>query len=230
VAIDGGTSTFRNEFANGLTPSLSSDTYTVGGTLGWMRELSPGRSLGVELAHRYFGFLTPSSHTNYSYAKLRFEQKVAQAYTFYVGAGPSVSTIIGQDPKPNYAVDAGVTRQSKRTTMGAHFAHETQLSNFQGALASDTASASLTYRGRRRWNSTTTFSYSRQGVVIATSGDLDTYSANQRLGYAFSPSWEAFANYSYLTQNGTAATPNQNYHRNLISFGISYTLSPAVRY
>jgi hypothetical protein len=230
VAIDGGTSSFRNEFATGVTPLLASDTYVVGGTIGWMRVVSPGRSFGFDLAHRYFGFLSPSSHTNYSYAKLRFEQKVQQTYTFYVGAGPSVSTVIGQDPKPNYAVDAGVTHQSKRMTIGVNFAHETSLSNFQGALGSDTASASLSYRGPRRWSSTTTFGYTRQSAVAVNTGDLDTYSGNQRFGYSFSSSWEAFANYSYLAQNGTSATPNQNYHRNLISFGISYTLSPAVRY
>jgi hypothetical protein len=229
VGIDGGTTTFRNEFGTGLTPLLASDTYSVGGTLGWRREVSPGRSFGIEAGHRYFGFQTPSSHTHYSYAKLRFEQKFRQDYTFYVGAGPSVSSVVGQDWNPDYAVDAGLTRQSKRTTIGLNYAHETRLSNFQGALASDSATGSFTYRGLRRWNTTTTLGFARQSIV-ASNVDLDTYSGSQRIGYDFSRFWQAFVSYSYATQLGTAAIPNQNYHRNLFSFGISYTLSPAVRY
>jgi hypothetical protein len=230
VGIDGATADFRNEFGgSGVSSSLSSDTYSVGGNLGWRREVTPGRTLGIEVGHRYFGFRSPSSHTNYSYAKLRFEQKFRQQYTFTVGAGPSFSPIPGQEWNPDYAIDAALTRQTKHTTIGLNVGHETRLSNFQGALGATSANASIGLRGLRRWNTTTTFGYARNSM-IGTSADLDTYSGSQRFGYAFSPSWEVFTSYSFISQVGTVTTPHQNFHRNLISFGIKYTLSPAVRY
>lgn len=230
VGINGETTSFRNEFGlNGVSPLLASDTYAVGGTLGWNREVTPGRTIGVEVGHRYFGFQTPASHNNYSYAKLRFEQKFHQQYTFSVGAGPAVSRILGQDWHPDYAIDAGLTRQTKGTTIGVNFSHETRLSNFQGALGATTATASIGLRGLRHWTTTSTFGFSRN-AIIGNLGDLDTYSGSQRIGYAFSPSWEVFTSYSHVSQMGSSIVPNQKYHRNLFSFGISYTLSPAVRY
>ena len=150
-------------------------------------------------------------------------------YTLHLGAGPSFSSVVGQDWNPDYAVDASLTRQTKRTTIGMSFGHETRLSNFQGALGSTNAAASLGFHALRRFNTTTTFSFARNSVV-AGSGDLDTYSGSERIGYDISPSWQAFTSYSYATQLGAAVIGNQNFHRNLISFGISYTLSPAVRY
>lgn len=230
VGINGATTSFSDQFvAGGVSPSLSSDTYSVGGSLGWKRELTPGRSFGVEFGHRYFGFRSPSSHTNYEYAKLRFEQKFRQQYTFTLGAGPSFSRLPGQDWNPDYAVDAGLTRTSRRTTIGLNVTHETRLSNFQGALGATSANASIGLRALRHWNTTTTFGFARNSLVNG-SGDLDSYSGSERIGYSFTPSWEVFSSYRYTTQLGTAAIPFQNFHRNLISFGISYTLSPAVRY
>lgn len=230
TGIEGGTSDFRNEFGgSGVSPSFSSDTYSVGANLGVQHQLTPGRSVGVQFGHRYFGFRSPSGHNNYSYSKLFFEQKFQQMYTLHLGAGPSFSSFVGQDWNPDYAVDASLTRQTKRITIGVNFGHETRLSNFQGALGSTSATASLGFRVLRRFNTTTTFGFARNSIV-SSNGNLDAYSGSQRIGYDISPSWQAFTSYSYTTQLGTAVIGNQNYHRNLISFGISYTLSPAVRY
>jgi hypothetical protein len=185
--------------------------------------------VGFEVGHRYLAFQTFASHTNYSYAKLRFEQKFRKRYTLSLGAGPSFSSFAGRDWDPSYAVDGRLTRQSRRTTIGLSFGHETRLSNFQGAFGSTSATASIGFRTWHRFSPTATFGFARSRLINGT-GDLDAFSGSQRFGYDISPSWQAYVGYSYATQLGVAAVPNQHHHKNLFSFGITYTLSPAVRY
>jgi hypothetical protein len=228
-AIEGGTTSFSNEFGTGVSRSLSQDTYSAGGYAGWNHAIKQGRFFGVQGGYRFLSSGIPGSHINYGYAKLRFEQEFARKYSFRIGAGPSFTTLERGGIDTSYAIDAGLTRTGRSVNIGFDARHGAQLGSLQGTINATSASAFANLHRWRRWNTTSSLSFARNSQINSQNA-IDSYAVGQRIGYDFSPAWQAFASYSYATQIGDSIFANQTFHRNLIGFGISYTLSPAVRY
>jgi hypothetical protein len=208
---------------------LSLDSYSAGGYAGWNHAVKQGRTFGVQGGYRYLNSGLPGSHISFGYAKLRFEQEFAHKYSFRLGVGPSFTTLEHGGIDASYAIDAGLTRTRRTVDIGFDARHGAQLGSLQGTINATSASAFANLHPWKRWNTTTSLSFVRNSQ-INSKNVIDSYAASQRIGYDFSPTWQAFASYSYATQIGDSVFANQTFHRNLISFGISYTLSPAVRY
>lgn len=228
ASIQGGTS-FYSKAPGVITPN-GQDSFTAGATLGWTFSPSPRQSFSIEAAHRYFAFTTPSEHQQYDYVKARVTRRLASRWALKLGAGPSFRND-QRGLTTSYALDGSLTHDWQRFAAGLSYDRGSGLSAIRGALTSQTATAFVSYRRSQKWTATASFGHSLTEQVTNRSLNTQSYSAAIQGSYFLTKALSANVRYSYMHQDSDLASFFGNtFHRNLIGFGISYTLSPAVRY
>jgi hypothetical protein len=224
ASIHGGTMFYSK--APGLVSTMGQDSFSAGMDLGWNYSPSAQRTFGVEVGHQYFAFTSPSDHQQYDFVKGRYTHRFARRWELKLGAGPSVRNHLG-GLNTTYAVDGSLTRQWERFQAGLAYDHGAGLSAVRGALTAETASGFLRYSRSERWNITTSFAHSQNEQIADRSLNTQSYSASFEGSYLFSRSFSGYARYSYVHQDSDLVSLLGNaFHRNLVSFGIRYTIRP----
>ncbi len=234
VSINLQASTVKFTPANGvpLSTQFSQNSFSGTGTIRWDNEFIPRHKIGLELGNSYFGFLNPSSHSFYQYAKLRYSQSFGHGFQISAGAGPSRQE--GQAnpfsglPKTQgtgYAADFSFSKGSERQNIGITFSHGSQLGLTQGSLATDGAAISFMRRFGRKWHTDGSFGYSRsQSQLASLPSNNMSYSASGEVGYQFRPDLDFTAGYSYMNQTVDQTLPGiQDFDRNVYRVGVHYT-------
>ena len=220
--------------ANGIPVStlFSQNSYSGGGDLGWDYEFVPKRKIGIELCNTYFGFLDPSSHSYYQFAKLRYSQSFGHGYQFSMGAGPSRRETqanplfgLGKIQSTGYAADLSLSKVSERQTIGVTYNHGSQLGLTQGSIASDSVSLSAMRKIGRKWHADGSFSYSlSNSASVLSPSDNSSYAVSASLGYQLRRDLDFTAGYSYVNELiGQGLPGSLGFDRNIYRVGLHYT-------
>ena len=220
-----------------LAPGFAAKSFSNGATVRWEDEVVPKKKIGLEAGEQYFGFLSPASHSNYQFVKLRYSQSFGHGFQFTIGAGPGrrerqLSATFGSGTDQlDYAIDASLTKTGQRGSLGVTYSRGTQLGLTQGSLASDSLSASAMRQVGRRWHLGAGFSYSQSSTESAAFvGTTNAYAANGDITYQFSPVFGLNAGYSYILQDTGVVLPffGSGFDRNVYRIGFKYTFQRIV--
>jgi hypothetical protein len=231
ITVRGATTNFFEQNGVPLVSGRAREQYSAGANVGWDYEFVPGKKLGAEGGYSYFGFADPASHTNFEFAKLRYEQGIGRGFSFSVGAGPSVRQRQGlDDASIGYAMDVTLSKQAARYNVIGHYGRGNSLGSTQGTLTTDSVSIALSRSLMRRWDVGGSLGYSRSAHPETSDLALQSLGTNVQVGYALSPTIRAYTSYSYANQFGRSGPlAVYNFDRNLFAFGIGYTFGAAVR-
>jgi hypothetical protein len=232
INLQGSVIDFKSDHGVPLSTAIARRSFSSGGSIRWDDEFRPKRKIGVEFGDQYFGLLTPSSHSHYQFAKLRYSQTFGNGYQFSAGAGPSrterqaTATFAGNDPNSiDYAVDVSLAKASARQSIGVTYNHGSQLGLTQGSLGSDSVSASYLRQLGRKWHWDSGFGYSRvQSETAFTLTSVNSYSANGSIEYQLMPQLSFNAGYSYVFQDLGQNILGSNFDRNVFRVGLKYRL------
>ena len=229
ASINGGTSFYSK--APGIAYTSGQDSFTAGASLGWNYSSSARQSFGLQGGHSYFAFTSPAQHQNYDYAKLRYQRKFARQWEFKAGAGPSFrNTGHGADVATSYALDASLVRDWEKLRAGVSYDRGSSLSAVRSALTSSSASAFVSYHASRRWELGGSFGQSVNQQSTNHGLETRSYSASFHGSYSLTRSLSAFTNYSYVQQDSDLVSLSNQFHRNLVSFGLRYSVRPFERF
>ena len=204
-------------------PQLS--RYVVGAADAQLqRAINPLQAIGVELTDVYVKGMSPIGNSNFTSAKLTFQQAIAQHGSLHMGAGPlyshAASTFYPTEDDYSYTADFSIDYQTSFARMSAGYSRIFQLGYLAPATAAHQFNAVFDRPVTRSMDLIVDARYVRAlAPKTYNTGNYSDFGLSSQLAYLLTRNISAFVSASIFRQ-GVAGT---NLGRNDLTSGIRYT-------